>query len=55
MPFVPHPGTGSVQTKVPLTAEAGRGSGGVAVPSAEADHVTAGRAMKLEVTERVSV
>ncbi len=55
VPFVPHPGTGSVQTKVPLTAEAGRGSGGVAVPSAEADHVTAGRAMKLEVTERVSV
>lgn len=51
VPFVPHPGAGPVQPDVPLTADASGGSGDVAVLSAEVDHVTAGRALKLEVTD----
>ena len=55
VPFVPHPGSAAVPMNVSLTAKAGGSSGGVSVRSAGAGNVTAGRALKVDVTERVSV
>jgi hypothetical protein len=55
VPFVPHPGSAAVQMNVSLTAEAGGSSGGVTVRSAGAGNVIARDALKVDVTERVSV
>lgn len=55
VPFVPHPGSAAVPMNASLTAKAGGSSGGVSVRSAGAGNVTAGRALKVDVTERVSV
>jgi DUF1365 family protein len=57
VPFVPHPGSAAVPMNVSLTPKAGGSSGGVSVRSAGAGagNVTAGRGLKVDVTERVSV